>query len=39
MNLLGGEPLKNKDIIEIIKITRKYYFGYVRIVTNGILIN
>ena len=38
INLLGGEPLKNKDIIEIMRITRKYYTKDIKIITNGLLI-
>jgi len=38
IRLLGGEPLLNKHIKEIIKITRKYFNNYIQIVTNGILL-
>ena len=39
LHLIGGEPLLNKDIIKIIKITRKYFYKEIRLVTNGILLN
>lgn len=38
IHLLGGEPLKNKDIIDIMRITRKYYTKDIKIITNGLLI-
>lgn len=40
INLLGGEPLLHKDIVSIIRMTRKYFKnGIVNIVTNGILLD
>lgn len=37
--IMGGEPLLNKDIIDIIKITRKYYSSSkIHLVTNGLNI-
>ena len=38
IHLLGGEPLLNKDVTEIMHITRKYYSGDIFIVTNGVLL-
>lgn len=40
INLMGGEPLLNPDIIKIMKITRQYFkHSLIRIVTNGIMLN
>lgn len=39
IRLLGGEPLLNKNIKEIIKIIRKYFKNRIQIVTNGILLS
>lgn len=40
INLLGGEPLLNSELVSIIRITRKYFeFAKIRVVTNGILIS
>lgn len=40
INLMGGEPLLNPDIIKIMRITRQYFkHGLIRIVTNGIMLN
>jgi len=38
IHLLGGEPLKNKNLIDIMRITRKYYTKSIKIITNGILL-
>lgn len=40
INLMGGEPLLNPDINNIIRITRKYFpYSKIRVVTNGILLS
>lgn len=40
INLMGGEPLLNPDINDIIKITRKHFpYSKIRVVTNGILLS
>jgi len=38
ITLLGGEPLLNDKICDIIRITRKYYTKTLRIITNGLLL-
>lgn len=39
IHLMGGEPLLNPDIVELIKIARKNFTeGDIQIVTNGILL-
>lgn len=39
IHLMGGEPLLNPELINIIKITRNYFlYGRIYIVTNGILL-
>lgn len=39
LQLMGGEPLLNSEIIEIIKISRKYFSKTkIKILTNGILL-
>jgi hypothetical protein len=39
INLMGGEPLLNKNINDYIKITRKAFpYGHIRVITNGLLI-
>lgn len=38
--LLGGEPLLNPEVNKIMAITRQYFkYGYIGIITNGILLN
>jgi organic radical activating enzyme len=40
INLMGGEPLLHKDIVDIMKITRSYFKdSSIYIVTNGILLD
>jgi MoaA/NifB/PqqE/SkfB family radical SAM enzyme len=39
ISLLGGEPLLHPQIIDFMKITRKYFsIGMIQIITNGILL-
>lgn len=40
IELLGGEPLLNPEIIEIVKVTRRYFQNtFIEIITNGLLLN
>ncbi len=40
IDLLGGEPLLNKDILEIIKVTKTMWpDSQIRLVTNGVLLH
>jgi organic radical activating enzyme len=39
IELMGGEPLLHPQVIEFMRIARKYFDGTVKIVTNGILLS
>jgi MoaA/NifB/PqqE/SkfB family radical SAM enzyme len=40
LNLLGGEPLLNRQIIDFMKISRRYFqAGIINITTNGVLLS
>jgi len=39
IDLLGGEPLINKEIFDIIKLTRDMWSSEVRLITNGLLLH
>ncbi|MDR1810215.1 MAG: 4Fe-4S cluster-binding domain-containing protein [Prevotella sp.] len=38
IELMGGEPLLNEQIIDFMRIAREYFDGMIKIVTNGILL-
>jgi organic radical activating enzyme len=37
-NILGGEPLLNPDIIEVLRVARKHFKHEIALVTNGLLL-